>query len=29
LLKEGNTVLIQGERDKKSDSLLVKTVVQI
>lgn len=29
LLKESNTVLIQGERDKKSDSLLVKKVVQI
>lgn len=29
LLKEGNTVLIHGERDRKSDSLLVKKVFQI
>ena len=29
LLKEGNTVLIQAERDKKSESLLVKKAFQI
>lgn len=29
LLKEGNTVLIQADRDKKSDSLLVKKAFQI
>jgi DNA polymerase III alpha subunit len=29
LLKEGNTVLIHGERDRKSNALLVKKVFQI
>ena len=29
LLQEGNTVLIQGERDKKRNSLVVKRVLQI
>ena len=29
LLKEGNTVLIHGERDRRSNSLLVKKVFQI
>ena len=29
LLQEGNTVLIQGERDKKRNGLVVKEVTQI
>ena len=29
LLKEGNTVLIHGERDRRSDALLVKSAYQI